>query len=887
MKFSNYTLKYILIIFFCLTISNCYSQVCPADGGDQRFGGNDAGFGFFIFGIGSWDPNQIITPKGYDSARWVSINDRMGISIFFENDPNLATAPVHNAYVYYKFPPKQDPASFRLGGYGFNGMLFTVPPNLNFYQTRLDLRDSLDLYVDVTAGINVVTNTAFWIFQSIDPLTNQPPLDPLKGFLPIKDTSITAAGDALSVKGEGFVNFTAKPMATAQTRDTIFAQAQIVFDVNDTISTNIEFNTIDARPPTSHMTMGTVVQDTIHLFWTGQDDNMGSGIQDYALFYSENNGPYILYKDKLTGLQTTFVGVTGKTYCFNIRARDNTGNTESLKDSCELSVTVNLSTTVTCPDNLSVCISAASFALSGGLPVGGTYSGNGVGAGSFNPATSGFGVHTITYTYTDPTTNLSSNCTFSISVNSPTVINCPENISVCVNAASFPLAGGMPLGGTYSGTGVSGANFNPSIAGTGVHTITYTYNDPSTNCVGFCSFTITVRPLPVVTCPGNLSVLSTLSPFALAGGTPAGGTFSGPGVNSGMFNPATAGEGVKTITYSYTDPSTNCSSSCTFTITVTTPGTVTCPGNASVCINVAPFALSALGGSPVGGTFSGTGVSDGNFNPSAAGIGVHTISYTYIDPSTNISSNCTFTITVHQQPAVTCPGHSSVCINEGLIELTGGLPGGGAYSGLGVSNGNFDPEAAGAGTHTLTYSFTHQTTGCSNSCTFTITVNALPLVTCPVNSAVCINAASFALSTLGGSPTGGTYSGTGVSGGNFNPAAAGAGTHTLTYSYSHPITGCANSCTFTITVNALPLVTCPVNSAVCINAASFALSTLGGSPTGGTYSGTGVSGGSFNPAVAGSGVKTITYTYTNPSTGCSNSCTFTITVNAPSRKLSG
>jgi uncharacterized protein (TIGR02145 family) len=46
-------------------------------------------------------------------------------------------------------------------------------------------------------------------------------------------------------------------------------------------------------------------------------------------------------------------------------------------------------------------------------------------------------------------------------------------------------------------------------------------------------------------------------PIKLKGGIPLGGIYSGPGVNSitGFFNPATAGTGTKTITYSYTNVS--------------------------------------------------------------------------------------------------------------------------------------------------------------------------------------------------------------------------------------------------------------------------------------------------------------------------------------------
>ena len=55
----------------------------------------------------------------------------------------------------------------RLGDFGFANMVFSVPPNSASYSTRLDVRDSLGVYVDVTAGINVGNHTAFWIFQTI------------------------------------------------------------------------------------------------------------------------------------------------------------------------------------------------------------------------------------------------------------------------------------------------------------------------------------------------------------------------------------------------------------------------------------------------------------------------------------------------------------------------------------------------------------------------------------------------------------------------------------------------------------------------------------------------------------------------------------------------
>ncbi|HEU4718328.1 MAG TPA: T9SS type A sorting domain-containing protein, partial [Bacteroidia bacterium] len=64
---------------------------------------------------------------------------------------------------------------------------------------------------------------------------------------------------------------------------------------------------------------------------------------------------------------------------------------------------------------------------------------------------------------------------------------------------------------------------------------------------------------------------------------------------------------------------------------------------------------------------------------------------------------------------------SNACTNDPPILLTG-IPAGGTWSGPGVAGNNFSPSVAGAGTHTLTYSYT-DTYGCSNTATVTIVVD--------------------------------------------------------------------------------------------------------------------------------------------------------------------
>jgi hypothetical protein len=154
-----------------------------------------------------------------------------------------------------------------------------------------------------------------------------------------------------------------------------------------------------------------------------------------------------------------------------------------------LSVTVNELPDVTISDIDDVCIDAEDFTLTGGSPVGGTYSGNGVTAGVFSPTTADVGNHTIIYTFSDGTCDNSAQTV--ITVRALPVVTLAAFDDVDESAAPFTLTGGLPLGGIYSGTGVSDGMFYPGIAGMGTHTITYTYSN-AYGCENSAQQTITV-----------------------------------------------------------------------------------------------------------------------------------------------------------------------------------------------------------------------------------------------------------------------------------------------------------------------------------------------------------------------------------------------------------
>lgn len=69
------------------------------------------------------------------------------------------------------------------------------------------------------------------------------------------------------------------------------------------------------------------------------------------------------------------------------------------------------------------------------------------------------------------------------------------------------------------------------------------------------------------------------------------------------------------------------------------------------------------------------------------------------------SDAVSISISVGTIPAVTLALSGTNCIEDPAFELSGGLPIGGTYSGSGITAGIFDPAAAGAGMHIITYSF--------------------------------------------------------------------------------------------------------------------------------------------------------------------------------------
>lgn len=287
--------------------------------------------------------------------------------------------------------------------------------------------------------------------------------------------------------------------------------------------------------------------------------------------------------------------------------------------------------------------------------------------------------------------------------------------TLCANSAPVILSAHDP-GGTWSGTGVTGNTFNPSIAGAGNHIIRYSITNTN-GCTDNDETNIIVVPTPDATITPVGILCSSDSIIVLRAHDP-GGIWSGPGVVGNTFNPAISGFGNHIITYSITDKN-GCSDSDQITITVATPDVTITPVD-TLCVNSPRITLKAH---DLGGIWSGMGVIGNTFDPNIAGAGDHIIRYSILN--TDCKASDTTTITVEPLPVININSIRTLYINSPSITLNA-TPAGGIFSGRGVSGNIFSPSTAGLGNHIIQYETKPDRYGCIGTDTIHIKVVTLP-----------------------------------------------------------------------------------------------------------------------------------------------------------------
>ena len=195
------------------------------------------------------------------------------------------------------------------------------------------------------------------------------------------------------------------------------------------------------------------------------------------------------------------------------------GNTS---DGCyadsKITITVNALPTVSFATQNSICLNNPPLSLTGGLPIGGIYSGSGVNSGQFFPSSTGSGTFLLTYTLTNEN-GCTNNAQTSIRVYSTPGVILSSMPTLCANESPISLSNGSPTGGIYAGTGVNGGIFYPSV-GQGAYQLTYSYTN-NNGCMGTSSVFVVVKAEPsinlgndLISCAENSVILNAGSNYS-------------------------------------------------------------------------------------------------------------------------------------------------------------------------------------------------------------------------------------------------------------------------------------------------------------------------------------------------------------------------------------
>lgn len=643
-------------------------------------------------------------------------------------------------------------------------------------------------------------------------------------------------GSSTTLNGSGANSYTWNPGNLSGTSVSVSPTATTTYTVTGTdgngcSNTNTITITVNANPTVSASTGNNTI-------CTGGSTTLnGTGASSYVWNPGNLSGSSVSVSPTVTTTYT--VTGTGSNGCTNTSA---------------ITITVNANPTVSASTgNNTICNGSST-----------TLNGNGANTYVWNPGNlTGASVSvspTATTTYTVTGTN-GSGCTntstITITVNPVPSVTASTGNNIICNGNSTTLNGNGATSYVWNPGNLTGASVNVSPTATTTYTVTGT---DVNGCTNSGTITITVNPLPTVSA-------TTFNNTICEGGTTV---LNSGGASSYVWNPGNLiGVSVAvspTITTTYTVTGTG-SNGCTNTNTVTITVNPAPPVSASTSNNTL-----CSGGST---TLNGAGATTFIWNPgnlSGSSVNVSpTVTTTYTVTGTDgngCSNTSTITITVNPNPVVSASANNNSICGSGSVTLTG--TGANTYfwqpGNLFGVNVNVSPTA------TTTYTVIGTDgNGCTNTSTITITVSPVPTVTATANSSICMGD-TLTLTANGSNSyvwNPGNLTGSSV---NVNP------TVTTTYTVTGTdLSGCSNTAVTTITVNPLPVVSyVETNNAVCINAPVFPLTP--GTPSGGTYSGPGVSAGNFDAGTAGAGTWDIVYSFTDVN-GCTDTAISQITVN--------
>jgi gliding motility-associated-like protein len=364
----------------------------------------------------------------------------------------------------------------------------------------------------------------------------------------------------------------------------------------------------------------------------------------------------------------------------------------------------------------------------------GTWSGaNVTSTGVFTPA--GVGCVTLTYCFTNASTGCSACDDMQVCVTNPTPANAGPDTTICLSVDNIQLPAGV-----WSGS--------PNVSATGLYTPTTApmVDDVIvTQGTGSCATTdttiVTVLPMPtadagpdITICAGEDVDLTGVCTNCPNGGINLCSWNGGPTTPPLSCTPNT-GPLSTTVTYNLTIVD---AEGCTDSDQVTIFVNPLPPTNAGPDLNVCnqPIATQ-INGTPVGGTWTGTGITTGgSFTP--AGVGSFVMTYCYTNPATGCEFCDNMTVNVTNATPADAGADQNLCLNSGNITLPTTTPGG-AWSGpVGTpitSGGIFSPNTVGV--YNITYTLGGGT--CQTTDNVVVTVNELPTLNAGADITICVN----------------------------------------------------------------------------------------------------------------------------------------------------
>ncbi len=329
-----------------------------------------------------------------------------------------------------------------------------------------------------------------------------------------------------------------------------------------------------------------------------------------------------------------------------------------------------------------------------------------------------------------------------------------------------------------SGTGVTFSNANaqnPTVTFANAGTYTISLIAKNTTGQNTSSKTVTVNTTPTVAVTSSTICSGSAASLTASGATTYNWSNSAT-TSSISVSPTT------TTSYTVTGTSNGCTNAKVATVTVKATPTVAV-SNATICSGNSTT-LNASGATTYSWN-SGATTSSISVSPTT------NTTYTVLGTTNGCTRTKTVSVTVKTTPTVAVTSQTICAGNAAILNASGAS----TYS---WSSGATTPSVSVSPSSNTTYTVTGTVNGCTNAKTTNVTVNPLPNVSFALTTTlVCINDATVSLS---GTPSGGTFAGNGVTGNVFNPAAAGAGTHTIIYSYSDANT-CSNSDSKVMTVD--------------------------------------------------------------------------------------